>query len=141
MAVRRRSNLSVKNEPLAIVCGVLVAAATPGLILAISGLDEPGLSLTSFVSAVFLGFVFSFPFALLGLPTFFLLRWMHAVRWWSAGLAGLLLGVLADLVFQRFHNFYIGEILRFGLQGAAAAFAFWLLWRRSQEPSVGTSNK
>jgi hypothetical protein len=126
----------VRSEALTIAVGVLAAAATPGLFLAISGFGEPGLSLSAFFAAIFLGFVFSFPFAFfLGLPIFFLLRWMHMVRWWSAILVGLPVGALADLTFQRFHHFHLGEVLRYGLLGAAAAVAFWLCWRRSQSGS------
>jgi hypothetical protein len=94
---------------------------------------------------------------LLGVPAFLLLRWKHAIRWWSSAGAGLLLGALPLAIWAwplRYSQpnstaFYGGvQIVRngvptlagwfqyasgvgfLGLLGAIGGISFWLVWYR-----------
>lgn len=77
---------------------------------------------------------------LLGLPTYFLFRRLDAIRWWSAMLAGVMVGafvfvvVCADgldgLLSQP------GLALSWAVIGGLAALAFWVVWWRGHGKAV-----
>ena len=102
------------------------------------------------------GFVF-----LLGVPAYFLLRWLKAITWWSTIGAGFLLGAIPAAIFtwpasnsnfsasvngiptvvkgvptsEGWLQFLYGSF-SIGLLGVAGAFGFWLIWRISPNKAI-----
>jgi hypothetical protein len=72
------------------------------------------------------------PTLLLGIPAFLVLSRFDAVRWWSALLVGVVIGMVAGAVLGvRF----IGPLglLVMACAGAVSALTFWLIWRCGKE--------
>jgi hypothetical protein len=60
---------------------------------------------------------------ILGVPAFLLGKRLNAIHWWTCILVAFLIGGLPIGIWDGWRNF-----LPFGLFGASAGFAFWLLW-------------
>ena len=79
--------------------------------------------------------------AALGAPIFFLLRRRNLVRWWSALLAGFLIGAAVSVLLRLQTIRYmpgamlLHDSLLLGLEGAASAFVFWIIWRLGCTPA------
>ncbi|CAN7641371.1 hypothetical protein [Acidovorax sp. LjRoot194] len=100
---------------------------------------------------------------LLGIPAFWLLRWMDVLKWWSVLLAGFVLGCMPMAVFswpQRDSDMkssvtighvqtvisgvpttagwqqYVAVVALFGICGACAAAVFWMVFRAGRHRAV-----
>ena len=70
-----------------------------------------------------------------GVPAFLLLRRFHLVAWWSASLAGFLVGVGVLLFIPpRIPPFkgLLPAAIAWGGIGAFSGFVFWLIWRKGK---------
>jgi hypothetical protein len=85
-----------------ILLGIFVAAvAAPlmiGVVSAVSNMLEPGATLAGVRGTVLFSLAFGFPVTLAlllvtALPAYLLLRRRYPMRWWHAGLAGLVIGM------------------------------------------------
>jgi hypothetical protein len=104
------------------------------------------------LSGAILGFVvftaIGYEFALLaslvlGLPVFLLLKWLGLIRWWTSGIVGLLIGLVAgvainwgpyhDLNFAGWVKAFFQNLVFLGLLGFISAFIFWAIWRLGQK--------
>jgi hypothetical protein len=121
------------------VVAFLVAPLIAAFSLSVAGSVETGL--TNFSLLVLLGWTVVFYFyaalatAVLGLPSFLLLRKLGVVRWWSAILVGIAVGIVVFvLVDPRGLAAVLSEprSIVWGGIGALSAFAFWAIWRRGQ---------
>ena len=116
------------------------------------GLQQPNVAVLAYLLALLW-------IALLGLPTFFFFKRQGRVRWWSATVAGFLLGTMPDAIFSwpyrpdRYSGYsawdgkkmvayvvhgrpthagwdqYLHGLCFTGLLGAASAATFWLVWK------------
>jgi hypothetical protein len=103
---------------------------------------------------------------LLGVPAYFLLRWLKAVTWWSTTGTGFLLGAMPASIFtwpasssnfsasvngiptvvngvptfEGWVQFLYGSFA-IGLLGTAGAFGFWLIWRRIPNKALQPTGK
>jgi hypothetical protein len=140
-----------------IVGAVLIAALVPALYFGVPGLSFRAGLLAFVVASIWV--------VLLGLPTFLIFKHRGLVRWWSAAVAGFLLGAVPmALVSWPFspgsgsgysawdghqtveyvvngvptHAGWVQYILGsggMGLMGAASAFMFWVVWRLVAGPN------
>lgn len=74
--------------------------------------------------------------ALFGVPAYLLCNRWHLVRWWSAMLAGLLVGSLSGAIFRLPNSPQISDLLRMASSGMFAGLLFWLVWRRGKEATA-----
>jgi len=76
---------------------------------------------------------------LLGLPIFLVLLRFNLVQWWSALLAGMVIGALAGITIGR-HVVELAGLLVVTIAGTAAGLTFWMIWRLGKErpTAVGT---
>jgi hypothetical protein len=66
---------------------------------------------------------------LLGVPTFFLLRSVNLIRWWSALGAGVIIGGLVAVILRLPSAPHLRDFISTMPIGAVSAFGFWLIWR------------
>lgn len=113
---------------LAAAAAILASAVTAGLGLAIWTLTfDTGLLMVMLAAAI----VAAPHLLFLGLPLFFILGAAGPVRWWQAGIAGVLIGLPLPLYALGFHPRDAGMpaevlpwLLWFGSSGLAGALAF-----------------
>lgn len=129
------------REVLSVIIGLIVASVIPATVLASLGpLDGE-----YHVHSILLSFLVFYPFSaaatgLLGLPAFLVLRPFRPGHWWSVSIAGSLLGVLVAVILRLPSRPNPHDFLVDGPLGAAAALAFWGIWRRyAPNPDVRAS--
>jgi hypothetical protein len=70
---------------------------------------------------------------LLGLPSYFLMRKLKIIRWWSTMLVGLIIGILVFVLVDPRGIVAVwvnpGGVALWGGIGAVSAFTFWVIWR------------
>jgi hypothetical protein len=120
----------------AIITATLVAPVVPATVLTASVLFNSAADKSSF-STFFGAFVFSYIYSanagvVLGLPVFFLLRYLKLASWWSAVIAGSCVGILVAVIFPRGVFSAGAELFLDVFMGITAALLFWLIWQRSQ---------
>jgi hypothetical protein len=71
---------------------------------------------------------------LFGGPLFLLLRRASLIRWWTAGIVGLLIGAGVAALFYRSET---PVQLLFAATGAVAGLVFWAVWRTGSDEDVG----
>ena len=71
--------------------------------------------------------------AVLGIPSFLMLRLLDLARWWSTSLVGFFIGVIHGMVMKVIS---IWEITVCGVVGVVTAGAFWLIWKRGVDSGV-----
>ena len=117
--------------PLVAAAGVLLMG-TVG-----SGVDDPMLAAALFL--IYLLWAIAFE-TVLALPTFLLLLRFGLVRWFSATLVGLVVGIVAFAIMNpqglsaTLSN--PRECASWASVGGLSAFVFWLTWRLGQRPLV-----
>jgi hypothetical protein len=122
------------------VIGLLASALVPAVILSaltpLTGhVTEKSLGTLLTMAVVFYPFVAIFAVAL-GLPAFFLFRWLGILNWWSTLLAGFVIGIAALTIVS--HQIVQGRyLLLYGGIGAAAAAVFWVVWALAGGDSRG----
>lgn len=125
------------------VAAFLIATVIPALQFALASLvsETRAHSMAFLDGALFaaVSFLVYYPYsilfsALFGVPIFFACRRLGVITWWSALLCGALIGVLASAAFRSANGPYIYDFLKFVPVAAIAAFAFWLVWRRTSTP-------
>ena len=113
--------------------GFLVAPIIPAVTMAIwSSLVEqravgPTLQLT-----LFFYFYSALATIVFGIPTYFLLLRFKLVNLWSALTVGFVIGVIVSFIIKAPNFITLREILPMGAMGAAAAFTFWLVWKKTR---------
>jgi hypothetical protein len=97
--------------------------------------DERWFNLEAVQSAPLLYSVSAIAEVVLGLPAFFLGKWLGLIRWWSASVVGFVIGDLMMLYLQGgMMPAYLPsrEVYGFfalsGVPGALSGLAFWLIW-------------
>ena len=79
--------------------------------------------------------------ALLGAPIFFSLLRINLVRWWSALVAGFVVGAVVAVLLRPPNLAHVREIMLLGLEGAVSGFVFWVIWKQGREPTTTVGNK
>jgi hypothetical protein len=127
--------------PAVAVIALLASALVPALLLGALTPLTGDLRNKNPVTMLAMAVVF-YPFAaalavLLGLPTFFLLRWLGILRWWSTLLAGCVIGTVAVSIAT--HQILLGRglLLHAGI-GGASALVFWAIWTRAASGRRGS---
>ena len=73
--------------------------------------------------------------AVLGIPLYFLFKYVRLIRWWTCAAAGFATGAVADMVLNHaWIQYAIPEEAAYGAIGAASAIVFWLIWKQGREP-------
>ena len=118
------------SEPARTSAAIASSAALPALIMVLWSPDyygAPGVLLlifvVSYVVAVVANIVLGLPLLVLGLR-------IKMAAWWSAAIAGFVVGVIVDLTI-RVGSFYssLPEIAAVGAMGSATGLAFWWAWQ------------
>ena len=65
----------------------------------------------------------------LGVPAFLLGRRLRLIKWWSALVAGTVIGALVAVLIWLQSKIQVHDFIIFCPLGAASAFTFWLIWR------------
>ena len=112
----------------------LVAALSLAFVGLLKDDSEPFTLLSLAVWTTIFYFYAAWAAVILGLPSFLLLRKLGAIRWWSASLVGLIVGILG-LAFVSPRGMYslstdLGLCVLWGSIGALSAVVFWVIWRR-----------
>lgn len=68
--------------------------------------------------------------AIFGVPAYLLLSRRNLVRWWSALLVGLLVGIFMGTIFRLPNQPRLEDLFVMALTGALAGLVFWLIWSR-----------
>jgi len=124
------------KEISSIITATLVAPVVPATVLTAlipfnAAADKS--SFSTFFGAFFFSYLSSANVGVvLGLPVFFLLRYLKLASWWSAVIVGSGVGVLVSVVFPRGVFSAGAELWLDVFMGATAALLFWLIWQRSQ---------
>ncbi len=79
--------------------------------------------------------------ALLGAPIFFSLLRINLVRWWSALVAGFVVGAVVAVLLRLPNLAHVREIMLLGLEGAVSGFVFWVIWKQGREPTTTVGNE
>ena len=119
------SGVAGVRQGLSIVLAVFAAPVFPALAIALMFYGELRLANLSF-------FILTYPLVLavtllLGLPTFALGLWLNLVRWWTAIIAGFLVGLFVVVVVGNGWG-DVEALELYGGSGAVAGFVFWLVW-------------
>ncbi|MBC5765829.1 hypothetical protein [Ramlibacter albus] len=109
----------------------MAAAALPALYIGVFHPLTGDHDLLSMLATTFIMAYFSAVAAvLIGVPSYFALRRLNLVKWWSATVFGALAGAVVRGVATIPADPEPAVLLRFALLGAAAGFLFWLIWRQ-----------
>lgn len=136
-------SLPASRKTLFTTVAFLVAPFVASLGLSLGGAISTGSPPLEVVDVLVWTFIFYFyaawATALLGVPSFFALRKLGAIRWWSAVIVGFGVGALVlALIDPRYFNAVAQEgILLWGGVGALSAFVFWLIWKQGQDIDGG----
>ncbi len=124
------------RKAIAATCGFLIAPLVSALILVVFTLVADGsarsgglLILPIYYSAA------AGVTVLLGLPIFLVLLRFNLVRWWSALLAGTVIGALAGITIGR-QAVELAGFLVMVSASTASGLTFWMIWRLGREPST-----
>jgi len=132
----RMWSISVKRKT-ATSLAFLTVPAIPPLVGAVLTPQTKGFDfITLLVFAAIFYLVSAAATALLGAPIFFSLLRINLVRWWSALVAGFVVGAVAAILVRLPNLAHAREIMLFGLEGAASGFVFWLIWKQGREPAT-----
>jgi hypothetical protein len=122
------------------VLALLICSAVPPVFFALSSLVSAQSGGGGFTSAAVLSLLlYPFAFALayaIGWPTFLLLQKLELVRWWSATLAGFVIGCAMFFCSAPNQILQFAALLQWGGMGALTAFIFWLLYARRPDKDV-----
>lgn len=69
---------------------------------------------------------------LLGLPIFYILLHFNLISWWTAILAGSLVGVVIAVVLRMPSTVNVGDMIALSAIGAISGFSFWLIMHLGQ---------
>jgi len=124
------------NETAATFLGFLAASVLPSFYLSLVSPLGDERSLQAFLGT----FVVTYPFsvaavAVLGGPSFVLLRRFKPGHWWSVAAAGFLLGAAVGVIMRLPNKPNPHDIFDLGPLGAASALSFWWIWLLSQRTS------
>ena len=127
----------MRSEPMRIALGLLAAAGVSAACVSATLSSQYALGLFDWLGKTLIGagafLVFSLPAAfLLGLPSFFLLKALGLLRWWTGTVAGVCAGAVVFLVFSYPGSPSFKGLSMFCAMGAVSGFVFWVIWRPSQ---------
>ena len=112
--------------------GLFAAPLAPTILLLV--LEPPMFSWLGVMWIVLLYLLSLVFFALLGLPTLFVLARRGLLRLWTIMISGIAAGALIPTILARqFQAFAMGL---YGLGGMLAALIFWICWTRGPNPSA-----
>jgi len=112
-----------------LIVASIAASLAPVLISIVRSLPtEPFQPLRDF-GLMGLVFYFSLIFVFLfGLPCFLVLERFQLVRWWTAVITGIIVGVIATVI-VRFPSYPLfWKLVSNAGTGALSAFVFWVIW-------------
>jgi hypothetical protein len=118
----------------------LIAFLTAPVVPLVTGaILTPGMGsfdfLTILVFAVIFYGISAVVTAAFGAPIFVWLLRINLVRWWSALLAGIVVGAAVAVIVRLPNLASLHDVWLLGLEGAASAFVFWLIWKQGRESS------
>src|SRR5207249_1470748 len=95
-AVSFSSDLSMQ-ESSATVTAFFVAPTVPAIGLALSSAYQAQEPMYLLLALVFYQFAL-YACLFVGLPAYFIGKWLKLIRWWSAAISGAIVGLVAELV-------------------------------------------
>ena len=131
-------SLPVPRRALVTVAAFLVAPLVASFSLALAGAvvtGSPPLKVTDVLAWTLIFYFYAaWATAVLGVPCFFALRKLRAIRWWSAAIIGFVVGVLVLTIIEprSLAVAYQGTSLWGGV-GSLSALVFWLIWKQGQD--------
>lgn len=113
----------------AMITGLITAAILPAAYLAIAFPLAPD-SWSAVIGSFFVFLFFSTAATLvLALPLLLMLRKLGLVRWWSALIAGGLVGAVALFCVTSFQSANVQTTMQYVVLGAISGLSFWVFWR------------
>jgi hypothetical protein len=83
------------------IAGFTIAPLIPAFLATIGAIPEVGYSIIYLgVWAIYFYMCSTIITLMLGVPAYFIGRWLRLVRWWSASIVGFIIGALAYLIIQ-----------------------------------------
>lgn len=137
-------NTPRRRQAIFTVAAFLVAPLVAAFGLALAGLVKTDSAHINFEEVAVWTFIFylyaAYAAFLLGLPSFLVLRRLGAIRWWSATLVGLLVGVAVFAFIEPRGFSAIASVpyqaALWASIGGLSAFVFWLVWRQGLGSSL-----
>ena len=122
----------------ATILGFITVPIIPGVFIALGGriFDRKQLLPVSLmlIGAYLLPALFA---ALLGVPSFLLLRRFGLIRPWSTAVVGFCIGDIFAVIVRLPISANARDLIAYGAAGALSAFIFWLTWKLGDEPGAG----
>ena len=120
------------------ILGFVVAVSIPPLHMALSALpNEPGIeSVIDGILFLAVAFAVFLPYSVLvgvvaGVPSYLACKRLGLVTWWMAIVVGSIAGLFATVATPAGVPIYI-QLLQYGLLGAIAGMAFWIVYRLAE---------
>jgi hypothetical protein len=114
----------------------LIAPLVPSMLSAVLSPIGSHWALATLVGFFVISYLITLAFEVaLGLPILLLMARFRLVRWWTALISGLIVGVVVAIALRLPNLVEVRDVLVLGLEGAASAFTFWVVWILGPEPN------
>jgi hypothetical protein len=111
--------------------GFLTAPLVSALLSVVTTPSARTISVVSTLGFLALFYVISAAvMAVFAIPAFFLLLHFRFVNWWTTVVAGFGIGIIVGVVITLPNSTHPHDLMTPGIIGGAAAFSFWLIWRK-----------
>lgn len=127
------------KQPDAAIVGFLLAPIISVTYMAVGLVTTDAASKIAPADFIWLAMVYGYSLMavlLVGVPTFFIVRYFWKVTVLTVFIAGFVDGILAAILFHPWSYIDARLILEYGLLGMGSAFIFWLVFRLAQDSAL-----